>query len=124
MRLLLEISILQIFHLLHKKEKRLVSRRFSFWVLCQFGLSFGISKSFAKMKWCIGAKVLGIFKGLFQKSLKARFGTAVPTCFANIKKHGIAVLFVLIECWGYPPQTRTQRTFLEKSFGIPKALLK
>ena len=40
-------------------------------------------KSFAKIKWCIRGKVLRIFKGLFQKHLKARFGTAVPTIDDN-----------------------------------------
>ena len=44
-----------------------------------------------------GAKVLRIFKGLFQKPLKARFGTAVPTFSDKLKKHGDAVLFV----WRY-----------------------
>ena len=32
--------------------------------------------------------------------------------------------FCGIISWGYPPQTRTQRTFREKSFGISKALPK
>ena len=34
------------------------------------------------------------------------------------------MLFVCIVSWGYLPQTPTQRTFREKSFGISKALLK
>ena len=34
------------------------------------------------------------------------------------------MLFACIECWGCPPQTRTQRTFREKSFGISKAFAK
>ena len=49
-------------------------------------------------------KVLRIFKGLFQKPLKERFGTAVPTYYDKLKKHGIAVLFVCVECWGFRPK--------------------
>ena len=42
-------------------------------------------KSFAKINCVVGMKVLRIFKGLFQKPLKARFGTAVPTYYEKIK---------------------------------------
>ena len=39
----------------------------------------------------------------------------------NNKKHGNAVLFYMsIECWGCPPQTRTQETFREKFLGTSK----
>ena len=48
---------------------------------------------------------------------------AIPTVYE--KKHGDAVLFfVSIECWGFRRETRTQRTFREKSFGISKAFAK
>ena len=45
------------------------------------------------MKWCIRVKVLRIFKGLFQKSLKARFGTAVPTVDDKIKNADFSAFF-------------------------------
>ena len=38
-------------------------------------------------------KVLRIFKGLFQKPLKARFGTAVPTYYDKLKKRGFLRVF-------------------------------
>jgi len=66
-------------------------------------------------------KVLGIFKGLFQKSLEARFGTAVPTYNEKIKTRITARFCVSIKCWGYPPQTPTQETFREKFLGTSKA---
>ena len=55
-----------------------------------------------------------IFRGFGGAPLKAKFGTAVPTYYDKIKKHGIAVLFVCIECWGYPPQTPDTRNFSGK----------
>jgi len=46
------------------------------------GLSFGISKIFAKIKWCSWCEVFEDFQGTFyKKSLEARFGTAVPTYY-------------------------------------------
>ena len=48
--------------------------------------SLGTSKASSKRSGVFGAKVLRIFKGLFQKPLKARFGTAVPTHSDNIQK--------------------------------------
>ena len=66
-------------------------------------------------------KVLRIFKELFQKLLKARFGTAVPTVYDNIKSTALPC-FLRGHCQlGRLPQTLTQRTFREKSFGISKA---
>ena len=80
--------------------------------------SFGISKALAEMKLCIRCEVLWL-------TFLSRKVSAVPTYFDKIKKHGIAVLFCMVVIsWGYPPQTRTQRTFREKSFGISKALAK
>ena len=82
--------------------------------------SFGIPKASPKWNGIFGGKVLRIFKELFQKLLKARFGTAVPTFSENKKRGEIRVFFVCVISWGYPPQTRTQRTFCKKSFGISK----
>ena len=84
---------------------------------------FPWSKSFeifARIKYDNDVKVLRIFKGLFQKSLKARSPHGSSNNYDKIKKHGIAVLFVCIECWGVAPNP-DQRTFCEKSFGNPKA---
>ena len=92
-----------------------------------FGKSFfELQKLLLKQSGVFVGKFLRIFKVLFTKStLKQSPLTAVPTYYEKIKKHGIAVLFcVRIECWGCPPQIRTQRTFREKSFGNSKASLK
>ena len=65
-----------------------------------------------------------IFKGfLGESSLKRRFGTAVPTCFDNLKARQRRAFCMHYQLW-LPPQTRTQRTFREKSFGISKAFAK
>ena len=41
-----------------------------------------------------------------------------------VKSRVFPAFLLFIECWGYPPQTRTQSTFREKSFGISKAFAK
>ena len=41
----------------------------------------------------VGAKVLRIFKGLFQKPLKAEVWNGSSNIFLQLKKHGDAVLF-------------------------------
>ena len=86
--------------------------------------SFGISKTFAKIKWCVCAKVLRIFKGLFQKPLEARSPHAVPTYNDKLKNADFSAFFVSIISRGYPPQTRTQETFREKFLGTSKAFTK
>ena len=68
-----------------------------------------------------GAKVLRIFKGLFQKPLKVRFGTAVPTYYEKIKNAAMPRFFVCVVSCGCPPQTPTQETFREKFLGTSKA---
>ena len=61
-------------------------------------------------------KVLRIFKGLFQKSLKARFGTQFQHILTKIKKHGIAVLFLYaLDVGAIRPKPGHKKLF-EKSF--------
>ena len=78
-------------------------------------------------KWMdvFGAKVLRIFKVLFQKHLKAE----VPSrqfqhIKKKIKKHGNAVLFVRALNVGASAPNPDQRTFWKKSFGISKTFAK
>ena len=98
-------------------------------------MSARTGESFAKINCCVRNEssfayfsfkksTVRIFKGLFQNHLKARFGTQFQR-ITIIKKHGVSrVFFVCIISWGCPPQTPTQRTFREKSFGNSKAFAK
>ena len=70
--------------------------------------SFGISKTFAKIKWCVCAKVLRIFKGLFQKPLEARLGTQFQLLMKN-KKRGFSAFFgVYYQLWLSAPNPDTR----------------
>ena len=83
--------------------------------------SFGNSKAFAKVNWCVFRKVFADFQGAFyKKPLEARFGTQFQLLMKN-KKHGVAVFFCVYCQLGRLPQTRTQETFLEKFLGTSKA---
>jgi len=82
--------------------------------------SFGISKTFAKIKWCVCAKVLRIFKGLFQKPLEARSPHAVPTYNDKLKNADFSAFFVSIISRGYPPQTLTKGLFAKSSLESQK----
>ena len=78
--------------------------------------SFGISKAFAKVKWCVCTKVLRIFKELFQKLLKARFGTAVPTYYEKLKTRIYPRFFcVALSVGAIRPKPRPKKLF-GKSF--------
>ena len=61
----------------------------------------------------LGTKVLRIFKELFQKLLKAEVRNGSSDIFLQIKKHGNAVLFVCIGCWGFRPKPGP-KDFLQK----------
>ena len=80
---------------------------------------------FSRKNEIFGAKVLKIFKGLFQKSLEAEARNGSSDISEQIKKtRHCRVFCVCIISWGCPPQTRTQRTFCKKSFGISKTFAK
>ena len=70
-----------------------------------------------------GTKVLKIFKGLFQKSLEARFGTQFQHITKNKKARQRRASCMHYQL-GLPPQTLTQETFLEKFLGTSKAFVK
>ena len=76
------------------------------------------------MHYFIVAKVLRIFKALLGEHLKARFGTQFQP-FTTIKKHGIAVLFVLRYQLGLLPWDPDIRNFSRKvSYEFSKAFVK
>jgi len=77
--------------------------------------SFGNSKAFAKVNWCVFRKVFADFQGAFyKKPLEARFGTQFQLLMKN-KKHGVAVFFVCIVSWGVCPKPGHKKLF-SKSF--------
>ena len=72
-----------------------------------------------------GEKYGADFQGAFRGShLKRRLGTAVPTVYDNIKSTALPCFLRERYQLGRLPQTLTQRTFCEKSFGISKACAK
>ena len=92
--------------------------------------SFGISKAFQnKVVYFEQSsfahlspkeRCVRIFKGLFQKLLEARFGTQFQLLTTNKKARQCRAFLYALNV-GASPQTLTQRTFREKSFGISKA---
>ena len=54
-------------------------------------------------------KVCADFQGAFyKKPLEARFGTAVPTYFDNIKNADFSAFFVVVISRGFRPKPRTK----------------
>ena len=80
-------------------------------------------KSFAKINWCIRWEIL-LLTFLIRKVREGGLERSSNYWRKKKKRGFLRVFFVCVKCWGYPPQTRTQRTFREKSFGISKALLR
>ena len=74
------------------------------------------SQKLRQSKWvCSVQKFWGFLRDFFKSPLKRRFGTAVPTYYEKIKKHGNTVLFVCVECWGVCPKPGHKKLFV-KSF--------
>ena len=74
--------------------------------------SLGTSKASSKRSGVFGAKVLRIFKGLFQKPLKARFGTQFQL-LTTIKKTRHCRVFLCSLSVGASPQTMTKGLFVK-----------
>ena len=67
-------------------------------------------------------KVFADFQGAFyKKPLEARFGTQFQHVLTNKKSTAAPCFFLRVLSVGASPQTPTQRTFHEKSFGNQKA---
>ena len=80
-------------------------------------------KSFARMEWCSRWEIL-LLTFLIRKVREGGLERSSNYWRKKKKRGFLRVFFVCVKCWGYPPQTRTQETFREKSFGISKALPK
>jgi len=71
-----------------------------------------------------GAKVLRIFKVLFQKHLKAEVWNGSSNILRKNKKHGNRRAFCVALSVGASAPNPDQRTFREKSLGTSKAFAK
>ena len=89
------------------------------------------SQKLSKIKWCILSRVLwhtflrkkgvcGFSRGFFKSSLKQGPHTQFQHIMKNKKSTAMPCFFYALNV-GASPQTLTQRTFREKSFGISKA---
>ena len=79
-------------------------------------------KSFAKIKCVVGAKFFGL--PFSERKVRKEVWNAVPTYYDNFKNAAMPRFLCMHYKLGLPPQTRTQRAFREKSFGISKAFTK
>ena len=75
--------------------------------------SLGTSKASSKRSGVFGAKVLRIFKGLFQKPLKARFGTQFQLLTTIKKTRHCRVSSCKRYQLGHLPQTLTKGLFVK-----------
>ena len=75
--------------------------------------SLGTSKASSKRSGVFGAKVLRIFKGLFQKPLKARFGTQFQLLTTIKKTRHCRVFSCKRYQLGHLPQTLTKGLFVK-----------
>ena len=75
--------------------------------------SLGTSKASSKLSGVFGAKVLRIFKGLFQKPLKARFGTQFQLLTTIKKTRHCRVFSCKRYQLGHLPQTLTKGLFVK-----------
>ena len=75
--------------------------------------SLGTSKASSKRSGVFGAKVLRIFKGLFQKPLKARFGTQFQLLTTIKKTRHCRVFSCKRYQLGHLPQTMTKGLFVK-----------
>ena len=69
---------------------------------------------------CVWGKFLRIFKGLFTKSLLKQGPSRQFQLLTKNKKHGVAVFFVCIECWGFCPKLRHKKLFVKSFLELQK----